>query len=127
MTRLPDWRARLNLYLASATGADCALWAAGAVEAMTGIDPAAKYRGAYTTLDEGLALLKADGFKDHVAWLRANFKRVKPVDARPGDLVVIDTDTLRALGIVQGASLYVLTPNGPGTIPRSRARFAFKV
>jgi hypothetical protein len=94
---------------------------------MTGVDPAAKYRGAYVTFDEGLALLKADGFGDHVDWLRANFESILVTEAGPGDLVVIDTDTLSALGIVQGAAVYVLTPNRVGLVPRSRATLAFRV
>lgn len=57
MTRCEDWHARLAAYVFDAGRTpfaygshDCALFAAGAVEAMTGTDLAAGWRGIYRTL-----------------------------------------------------------------------------
>ena len=42
---------------------DCLLFLAGGVEAMTGEDYAAAYRGKYSTLAEGLALIETTPLK----------------------------------------------------------------
>lgn len=62
--RHQDWESRLDRYLTAQRAAefcygqlDCALFAAGAVAAMTGVDPAENLRGRYATLREGLELL----------------------------------------------------------------------
>lgn len=59
--RLPDWETRLSAYLADArdrveAGGDeyCALFAAGAVQAVTGDDIAAEYRGRYRYVADNL-------------------------------------------------------------------------
>lgn len=64
--RFDDWGPRLSMYLREASrqpfgygASDCALFAAGAVQAITGRDLAAEYRGKYTTYPEGLALTGA--------------------------------------------------------------------
>src|SRR5690606_22731839 len=69
--RFTNWRTALNDYVHSVMSKpfiwgthDCALWAAGAVLAMTGYDPAEKYRGRYKTLIGGLRLLRKDGFEN---------------------------------------------------------------
>ena len=72
--RLYDWEARLAQYVARVAREgfllgrhDCALFAAGGVEAVTGTDPAASWRGAYDTLAGGVRLIRAAGFDDHIA------------------------------------------------------------
>ena len=54
MQRYPDWPSRLERYLQAARGRpfswgenDCALFACGAVAAMTGEDPASRFRAGY--------------------------------------------------------------------------------
>lgn len=117
--RFPDWQKRLQIYLASITHKplmyghhDCALFAADAVQAMTGLDLAEAYRGQYSTIAEGLHLLAADGYEDHVALARAHFISAPIVAAMPGDLAVFETQAGRALGVVQGAAVYVLHADG---------------
>ena len=58
--RLHDWEHRLTRYVTevACTGFahgshDCALFAAGAVEAITGIDPGARWRGRYSSFKGG--------------------------------------------------------------------------
>ena len=68
MPRLSNWTAPLIEYLAAAARRpfkpghhDCALFAAGAVAAMTGTDFAAQWRGRYTTLRGGLRVIRRAG------------------------------------------------------------------
>ena len=133
--RLPDWRPRLSAYLA-ATGArafrpgshDCALFAAGAVEAMTGMDGAAQWRGAYRSLDDGQLLLQQAGYDDHVALVAAHFPEVHPSQGAVGDLAALPgADGSPALGIIQGASVYVLQPSGVALVNRLLIERAFRV
>lgn len=74
--RLHDWEHRLTRYVTevACTGFahgshDCALFAAGAVEAITGIDPV-RAGGAVTAALRALKLVRKDGFTDHVAVMR---------------------------------------------------------
>lgn len=133
--RLPDWRPRLSTYL-TATGArsfrpgshDCALFVAGAVEAMTGADVATKWRGTYFSLDDGQAALERAGFADHVALVAAHLPEVHPALAVVGDLAALPGANGRAaLGIVQGASVYVLQPSGMALVNRLHIERAFRL
>lgn len=134
MARLPDWRARLAAYVASvahmrfAPGRmDCALFAAGAVEAVTGVDYASDYRGRYRTLRGGGRMIKRDGFSDHVEFVASVLPETDPAQAIAGDLVAIDVGGELALGVVQGAMVYVRGPDGVGLVPRALALRAFGV
>ena len=106
LSRLPDWRSRLTVHLdtvardAFSYGShDCALFAAGCVQAMTGVDLAARYRGLYRTLKGGLKLLDKDGFDSHLAVVRAHFAEVPPAFAQVGDIMVLGSDDgIDALG-----------------------------
>lgn len=136
MTRFPDWHPRLVAWLTEvarlpfAYGShDCALFAAGAVAAMTGHDFAAPWRGRYTTLRGGLRVLRAAGFADHVSLAQSVLPPRAPAFAQPGDLAVIgDTPGDRALGVVQGPGVYVLSPSGAlALVPRMQAVAALEV
>lgn len=136
MTRLPDWRSRLMRAAAEAAHQpiaygqhDCFLFALDAVDAMCGTAWAAECRGRYTTLREGLVAGRRAGFADHVAFIAARLPEIAPALARVGDLAVtMGTDGLAALGVVQGAGIYVLHPGGGlGTVPLTLAVGAFRV
>lgn len=132
--RFPDWRTRLVAYLAESVRKpfqegehDCALFLAGGVHAMTGVDYAAPYRGRYTTTRGGLRVLRKDGFRDHVA-LAAHHLAEKPVAfAREGDAAVVPVEPFGALGIVQGEGVYVLTEHRLAVLPLTSALRAFEV
>ncbi|MBW4708616.1 hypothetical protein KX928_12560 [Roseobacter sp. YSTF-M11] len=132
--RRPDWRNRLIIYLHAAARRpfvagehDCALFLAGGVEAMTGVDYAERYRGAYSSTKAGLRLLQIDGFTDHVD-LALCCLPSKPVSmAFEGDGAVIREGRVLSLGIVQGASIYVLRASGLGTVPLTAAAEALGV
>ncbi|WP_323780173.1 DUF6950 family protein [Thalassovita sp.] len=134
MQRLPDWKPRLVRYLERTAHEpfkpgqhDCALFFAGAVEAQTGVDYAAPYRGRYTTLRGGLRVLRKDGFADHIALAAHHLPEIAPAFAWPGDGMVVDTDDGPALGICQGQMIYVLGPTGGAILSRLRAMRAFAV
>ncbi len=138
MGRLINWHARLVTYMADCRARpfeigqhDCALFAAGAVQAMTGHDPAAAWRGRYTTLRGGLRVLRRAGFRDHIKVVATQFPQTPLAQALPGDLAVIDTDNGAAfgsaLGVVQGEAIYVLGPDGLGLVARNAATRAFRV
>ena len=134
-TRHSHWRTGLMQYLGEVARSplvfgthDCALFAAGAVRAMTGTDLAAPYRGQYTTLEGGLRLLQRAGFADHVALARSVLPVISAAEASPGDLAIIPMDPLPALGVVQGAGIYVLDLTGNlGLLPLTDAVEALRV
>ena len=134
IARFPDWRTRLVRYLCEVAHLpfedgvhDCALFFAGALEAMTGFDVAAPYRGRYSTLRGGFRIVRRDGYRDHVAWVQSHLE-TKPVAlARQGDGAVVETPDGDALGIVQGAGIYVLLPSGLALVPLTAARCALEV
>lgn len=134
MKRTTDWRTRLIAYLADSHAApfrpgrhDCALFAAGAVAAMTGVDLAAHWRGRYRTLRGGLRVLRADGYADHVALADAHFEVCPVAMARAGDLAAVPGPQGLALGVVQGARVYVLRPEGLATVDLLTAQRAWRV
>lgn len=133
--RMKDWEPRLIAYLSGLKALpfvpgthDCALFTAGAVEAMTSIDFAAEWRGRYKTLKGGQRALKKAGFADHVALAAALFEAVPPAFAHRGDIAVVTgADGVAALGIVQGEGVYVLKPEGLAVVRRCEMLRAFRV
>ena len=128
-----DWRARLGDYLATEARrpfeygtSDCALFAAGALNAMTGTDPSAAYRGRYTTLRGGLRILRKDGFRDHVDRAAALLTEVPSQRAQVGDIAVVETSDGPSLGVVQGEWVAVRTMSGLGFVPVDQAIRVFR-
>jgi len=102
---------------------DCALFAADWIELVTGVDPAAPWRGRYITLTEGRALLVKDGYREPsdvlAPWL---VKDARWMQARTGDVVVVIEDGEEALGIVAGCHIHVLRSlRGLDVVPLDRA------
>ncbi len=129
MIRLPDWETRLHDYLAASEGAvfawgvvDCALFAAGAVEAMTGIDPAASYRGHYSTATGAIKALRRYGAGTLADTISAAFPERAIGHARRGDLVMVDG----MVGVCIGSdAVFVGEENGvAGLVRYSRADWA---
>ena len=111
MTRRPDWRRRLTVYLADVSQAvyrpgvhDPVMFVANAVLEMTGKDIAADLRG-YRS-DNGLAKrIKALGGIE--GWLDGHLPRA--ARPRPGDVVLLQNG---GLAIWQGSRSYGVAGNG---------------
>lgn len=135
LTRLSDWQTRLHRYLCSTRGRamqpgqhDCCLFGAGAIEAVTGVDLAADWRGRYTTLAGGQRALKKAGYADHIALIAAHLPEAHPSEALAGDIAIVSTEAGPAVGVVQGAVVYVLhAAGGIGLVPMSIVQHLFKV
>lgn len=135
--RLSDWQTRLTRFLATAARAgfapgrmDCALLAAGAVEAQTGVDLAAEWRGAYDSIPGGLRAVRASGYQDHVDVFARHLTAVPAAEARPGDIAVLPMGRpLPSLGVVHGTHAYVLIEGQTGLLllPMTEASLAFQV
>lgn len=111
MTRLPDWEERLGVYVSSVRERpfhygehDCILFSAGAVEAQTGTDIAADYRGKYSDKAGAAAILKQVGKGTLLRTLDATLERRKPSRARRGDLVWFEASVGVCIG---GEALFV--------------------
>lgn len=100
MERLSDWEQRLNDYLASKAGVrfewgkdtdaliDCAAFAAGAVEAQTGVDLYAKFRGCYVDEATAMEALKDAGARNLAALVDGMLPRVTRSHAQRGDIIL---------------------------------------
>ncbi len=131
--KLDDWQQRLKDYLRSIAREpfyigrhDCATFTAAAVEAMTGRDYMRGFRG-YRTVAEGLRMVQAKGFLDHIDYVASIFEEVAPSFAQVGDIAVVEGIGGDALGIVQGANVYNIGAAGLGIVPLTAVKRAFRV
>lgn len=113
--RRADWEAALSDYLTASVNArfawgelDCALFAAGAVRAMTGIDFAAPFRGRYRTARGSVRALRRYGAGSLVATVEQLLGEVPIGFARRGDIVLHGDERTGALGVcIGGDALFV--------------------
>lgn len=132
--RLPDWDRRLarvtekHLAVPGEWGvSDCLLTAMDAVEAVTGIDPAAKVRGTYSTEQgaaKGLRRRKVTDVEQMLAKLFATMPRLK---ARRGDLCVVERNGQLCAGYICEYGAAVKTDRGLAFVPQTEIRSAFRV
>ncbi|MDQ1847664.1 hypothetical protein Q9299_05125 [Gemmobacter fulvus] len=135
LIRLPDWQSRLRRWIGTVAGQpliagrhDCCLFGAGAIEAQTGVDIAAPWRGRYSTFAGGRRILRKAGYADHLALIAAHLPEAHPAEALPGDIAVVPGEGGDAVGVVQGAGVYVLTQSGKlGLVPMLPVLRLFKV
>lgn len=136
MTRLPDWDARFVAFLAGlgpplhVYGArDCALLGADCVLAVTGVDPAAEFRGKYSTEAGAAKALRTIGAGDLASTVSSKFESIAPSLAGRADLVLHKGNLGFALG--DGTALF-LGEDEAGNIgwlkfPRSAWEAAWRV
>ena len=118
--RHEDWAERLADYLAEAARwsfkqglYDCGHFAAGAVEAMTGVDHLAPYKGRYESVRGYLRLLKDDGYDSVGAFCTAALgEPISVLLAQRGDVVMTEQDGLEALGVCNGQNAVFLSRMG---------------
>lgn len=133
LKRFPDWQNRLSEYINSVAmhpfrpgTFDCMLFGAGAVQAQTGVDLAHGW-GRYLSLTEGREMLKASGYSSHTDLVAELLPACPVLNARVGDIAILDGDLGQSVGVVQGHSIYVLQQGGIGVVPLTDAKRAFRV
>lgn len=94
---------------------DCCLFAAGAVEAITGQDPIPELRGQYDSLKTSLKVIKEIGAGTLEATIDAKFPEVGIGHAQRGDLAFFDG----SVGVVMGGFAYFVSDDGLERINRS--------
>lgn len=120
MTRLPNWQLRLEAFVAErqhmpfAWGTnDCCMFAAGAVQALTGHDVAARLRGSYSTGQQALRRLRTRGGVSAIA-SKVLGPSIRPLQAGIGDVVLLSIEGQDALGLCNGTT--VLGPGPAGLV-----------
>lgn len=115
--RVRDWQSRFQalvlerLHLPFAWGVnDCALFAADAVLATTGKDPAAGLRG-YSTAREAATIIETNGGLLFLTNDRLG-ARIKTAQAQVGDIGMVDSPNGFALAVWGGSMWMVPGPDG---------------
>lgn len=129
MPRLPDWPARMRALIADRLHMpfewgkhDCALFAADAVVAQTGIDPAEDLRG--LNARRAMRVVRANGGLAALATRALG----EPGDlVGPGDIVLCENGGREVLAVFNGS--LALAPGATGLVgmPPSSARAAWRV
>jgi len=120
--RISAWEESLSDYIATKRHEpfeyginDCCLFAAGAVEAITGEDPMPEFRGKYDSLKTSLQVIKDIGAGTLEETMDAKFPEVEIGHAQRGDLAFFDG----SVGVVMGGFAYFVSDDGLERINRS--------
>lgn len=136
-SRFSDWPERLDAALERARKTefhwgehDCCLFAADVVQAMTGHDPAAGFRGKYSDEAGAAALIAAHGsLKGLVRSVLGD--PVHPSRARRGDIVLGPVPTAggtqAGIGVCVGRQWAVPLPTGLRFLPLAAAAAAWRI
>ena len=126
------WRERLDALIAARMPApfawgthDCCLFAADAVLAQTGEDPAAEFRGTYADARQALELLTELGGLTAVAG-RAG-EPVQALCAQVGDIGLVEHDGRELLAVCAGPVWLVPAEQGLAALPIDAATSAWRV
>lgn len=129
-SRLVDWEARLGAYIEAVAGLDhaygqhdCGLFCAGAVEAMTGVDPAVQFRGGYDDAKSAAKVLRDKGAGTLAKTVAGMFDEVPPAFAHRGDIVWNG----EAIGICIGSVALFVSDGGLTRIDRGQWKAAYRV
>ena len=133
--RRQDWPLRLNAWLDSvrertfAWGEfDCALGAADAVFAMTGVDYAVEFREAYFSKRNAAKLLAQRGGLEALVTHALGAPLDSPKLAQRGDVVLVDSGGEGpALAVVMGADAVAPGPHAAVWVPMARWQKAWRV
>jgi len=94
---------------------DCCLFAAGAVEAITGEDPMPEFRGKYDSLKTSLQVIKEIGAGTLETTMDTKFLEIEIGHAQRGDLAFFDD----SVGVVMGSFAYFVSDDGLERVNRS--------
>lgn len=130
--RRPDWQRQLITTLEAARvrpfvwgELDCCLFVADCCVATCGVDPAAVYRGRYTTAIGSQRVLT----KEHgsiAAVLDVHFQRIDPALAQRGDPVVFDGPLGQTAGLMWAGQVWAMTEQGARPVPDAVPLFAWR-
>lgn len=133
MDRLPDWPARLVEFVEARHArafswgeSDCCLFVSDGVEAITGADPAARWRGLYSSEKGARRVLRDNGGVVGLASLAFGAPVVAALAGR-GDVVLIDTPAGEALALCVGSLIAAQGLDGLEFHPIGAAKAAWKV
>lgn len=138
LTRLPNWRSRFEAAIDEikfvpfdwSSQHDCGPGLAGRlVYAITGQDLTVEFQGRYKTAKGALKVMKSAGFDNLADLVASILLEIHPSEASLGDIVAYEMDSPfgYALGVVNGERVFVLRPEGVGTMDLLAAKRAFKV
>nr|WP_227459659.1 hypothetical protein [Cupriavidus pauculus] len=105
---------------------DCCLFVCDAVEAITGSDPAARWRGLYSTEKGARRLLRDNDGVSGLAALAFGAPVVAALAGR-GDVVLIDTPAGEALALCVGGLIAAQAEEGIEFYPIGAAKAAWKI
>lgn len=107
---------------------DCAVLTADCIQAVSGVDLAARFRGQYASKKQAEELMQAVGWENPVAILASAFAEIHPSRAIVGDAAVVKTSSGPATAPVVGSELVVFSPGGfIGLVSLSEAVRAFRI
>jgi hypothetical protein len=142
VTRFPDWQARLSLFLYMHRNRsfrygdwDCSLFAADAIQVMTGVDIAAYFRGKYHSRSTAYAMLRSYSGSPSVRSVAEKIavsqgmEQVSISYGRRGDMALMRRARDYSLGIISlsGKEIVVLRARTLISIPLSNALLAWHV
>lgn len=132
MKRRPDWQLRLEAFARERADApfawgvnDCALFAADAVQAMTGVHLCPGLRG-YRGVRDGVRALAAVGGVRGLAGAALG-EPIQVAFARPGDVVVVQAGKREALAVCNGQTAIAPGQHGAVAFPMKHALAAWRV
>lgn len=133
MTRLKNWPSRFDALVGSVRGKpfewgvhDCCMWASNAVLAITGSDPAAAWRGAYSTERQALSLIVRLGGLEQIG--AKGGAEIPLALATVGDVGLVTwPDGTRALGVCGGSFWICAGDVGVASLPLEAASMVWGV
>lgn len=132
MQRLPDWPTRLAEFVEARRerafswgSADCCLFVCDGIEAITGSDPAVRWRGLYSSEKGARRILRDNGGVVGLANLVFGTAVAAAVAGR-GDVVLIDTPAGEALALCVGGLIAAQAEEGIEFHPIGAAKAAWK-
>lgn len=114
MMRKESWPSDLNAFIQTVGPFqwgqnDCCLFAANAVECITGVDPAKKYRGYKTKLG---AAKKLKGMTIDEVWTKEFGEPINPKLLQRGDVVLFQNGQDQSVGVCLGVQFAAISEEG---------------